>query len=807
MIRNFIITAFRSLFKQKSYFFINTLGLAIGLTSFIFISMYVLHELSYDRFHSKAEHIYRIKVSGQMAGQEMDQAITAAPMARALIDDYPEVENAVRIADFNAWLISYKEKRFNEDGVLFADSTFFDFFDFKLIRGNPEKALTEPQSIILSEESAKRYFGNEDPIGKRLSVEQDTNFYTVTGIIQNCPANSHFHYDMIASMNSIRQSFNNFWVDHNYYTYILVKEGTDLKEFEEKLQTMVTTYVGPQLKQLLGITMEDFHNAGNYFGYFLQPLKDIHLHSNLQVEIKPNGNIAYVYTFSIIALMILIIAIINFINLATAKSASRAKEVGIRKVVGSSKQSLIFQFVSESVILAIFATIIAVIFVYILSPYFYNLVGHELSVSIFAGKWGIPFVILLALVVGILSGIYPAFILSAYKPVKVLKGSLRGGAKSGWLRSMLVVLQFTVSIVIVVGTLLVYQQLSYMQHKNLGFDKDQLLVIRRPDALKDKIDVFKKELLQNPLIIGVANSRAIPGKDYSNNGFWKENDPQKNTYLLNQNWVSFEFPEVMKYELVEGRFFNKEFGTDSNAVIINESAVKALGIENPIGKNLLRPANREGGMYKLPIIGVLKDYHIQSLQHKIEPVALTVMPGNWEGYITVRLKGENISETLAFVENKWYSFTSKQPFQYFFFDEDFDNLYKSEKQTGRIFIVFAILAIFIACLGLLGLIAYTATVRTKEIGIRKAMGASVQTIVNMLSIETLKLILISAIIAWPIAYFGIKYWLQEFAHRTNINPIYFLLATLITLLIGWLAISFQAIRAATTNPSDALRYE
>jgi putative ABC transport system permease protein len=807
MIKNFIITALRSLMRQKSYFLINVLGLAIGLTSFIFITMFVLHELSYDRFHSKSDNIYRVQVSGLMSGMDFEQAISAAPMAKALINDYPEVENVVRIADFNAWLVSYKDKKFNEDGVLFADSTFFEIFDFKLLRGNPETALSEPRSMILTEKSAKRYFGDEDPMGKRLTVEEDTIFYTVTGIIENCPTNSHISFDMIGSMNSIRQSFQNFWLNHGYYTYMVLKESTDIKEFESKIQEMVRVYVGPEIKRFLGITVDDFEKAGNYFGYSLQALKDIHLHSKLQEELRPNGNISYVYTFSIIALMILIIAIINFVNLATAKSASRSKEVGVRKVVGSTKRSLVFQFVSESVLLSFIATITAVFLVYILTPYFYNLVGNELEVSLFTSKFGIPLIILLALFVGILSGIYPAFVLAAFKPVKVLKGSLKGGAKSGWMRSVLVVLQFSVSIIIIIGTILVYQQLSFMQNKNLGFDKDQLLVIRRPDALDTKIEVFKQELRKNPSIKGAANSRAIPGKDYSNNAFWVENDVEKNTYLLFQNWVSMEYPQMMGYEIVLGRFFSKEFGTDSAGVIINETAVKKLGFENPIGKNLLRPTNQEGEMGKVPIIGVVKDFHIQSLHHKIEPVAMTVMPGNWEGYLTVRLSGDNLPSTIDYIENTWNNYAAKQPFQYFFFDEEFNNLYKSEQQTGRIFIVFAILAIFIACLGLLGLIAYTATVRTKEIGIRKAIGASVQSIIKMLSFETLKLIIISTIIAWPMAYFGIKYWLQEFAHRSNIDPMSFVIATILTLVIGWLAISFQAIRAALLNPSDALRYE
>ncbi len=802
-----MLTAFRNLYKQKGYFIINVLGLAIGLTSFIFISLYVYNELSYDRFHSNYKNIYRVKVEGQMSGQELNQAITASPMARALLDDIAEVEQAVRIGKFGDWRIRYKEKTFNESNLLFADSGFFKVFDFKLLEGNPDDILTQPKSIIMSKTYAKKYFGNEDPIGKTLAVESDTVFYTVKGIIEDAPENAHFHYDMIASMVTLANSRSNQWISHNHYTYILVRDGTDPAIIVQKMESFIEKYVGPQLKQIIGISIDQFKEMGNFFGYNLQALKDIHLKSNIQEELEPNGNLAYVKIFSIIALSILIIAIINFINLATAKSSSRAKEVGIKKTLGAAKQSLIYQFIGESLFLTIIAGIISTGLVSILHPNFNQLTGKIIPLYFFNDPVWIILIVILIIFVGILAGVYPAFVLAAFKPVKVLKGNVSSGAKSGWIRSILVVIQFFISIAIIIGTLVINDQLSYMQNKNLGFNKNNLLVVKRPDALKTQIEAFKQELLSNPNIIGVANSRTIPGKDYSNNGMLKEDDAEKNTFLLAQNWASFEYAEVMGLELVKGRFFSHEYGTDSTAVIINEAAVKLLGYDDPIGKNLMQPSGPNGEFDKQPIIGVVKNFNFESLHKEIGPTALSIMPGNWEGYLTIRLNQHNIPSAISFIEEKWNSYAQGSPFQYYFFDKEFNSLYQAERKTAQIFTVFSILAIFIACLGLLGLITYAAAVRTKEIGIRKVHGASIFIIVRLLSTEVIKLISVSTIIAWPVAYFGLQQWLNSFSDHININPFTFVSATLIALAIGWIAISFQAIKVALRNPIEALKYE
>jgi len=804
MIRNFLSVSLRNLIKQKGYLLINVFGLAIGLTSFIFISLYVISELSYERFFSNNENIYRVYITGRMAGQDINQVYTAEPMAATMIKDYPQIKQVTRVAVRGAWLIRYEDVKFNEDGVLFADSTFFDIFDFSFVQGDPKTALKEPKSMVMTESYARKYFGEENALGKQLHVEEDSVLYTVTAVIKDLPFNTHFDFDLLASLNSIRPYGEGMWVSHNYITYVMLNDGTDVNKLDKDLEDLVFTYVGPQIEQFLGITIEDFHNAGNFFTYHLESVNDIHLRAgNKDGDFNVNSDIIYVYIFSIIALLILIIAIINFINLSTAQSAGRAKEVGIRKVSGSTKGSLIFQFLSESVILTIVSMIIALVMVKFLFPSFLTLTGKNFELTSLFGVKGIFFLIALTLITGIVSGLYPAFILAKFRPAEVLKGSVSRGAKSSGLRSVLVVVQFTVSIFIIIGTFVVYQQLNYMQNQNLGFDDEQLLMLRRPDALKDKIEIFKEIATDIQGVESLANARGIPGKQYSNNAFNKEDDPDKNNYLLQQNWVSFGYPETMGFELVEGRFFSRDFPTDSTGALINETAVKMLGWDYPVvGNILLQPGGR-----KFTVIGVMKDYHNRSLQSPVEPVCLNAMQGNMEGYLCIRINTRDIQKTIKEVENLWYDYVATQPFQYFFFDDDFNKQYESEVRISRIFIVFAVLAILIACLGLLGLIAYTTTVRTKEIGIRKVHGASVNNIIRILSTEVIKLILISTLVAWPIAYFASKYWLQDFATRIKLNPVIFISAVVIALITAWLTIGIQAIRAANRNPADSLRYE
>ena len=562
-----------------------------GWPVFFFITLYVISELSFDRFHKNYENVYRVKVIGRMAGGEINQAITAAPMAQAMLKDYPEVLQATRVRGMGDWLIRFGDKKFNEEGVLFADSTFFNVFGFKLLKGDPGTALVRPRSMILTEEYAKKYFGDKDPMGQRMNVESDTVLYTVTGVIQNVPDNSHIKFDMLASMSTYPgQANDQFWISHSFYTYIVTSDGTDKNILQEKFQEMVIKYVGPQLKEIIGQTIEDFRKAGNDFSYVLEPLKDIHLKGAPQYNLEPPGSLTTVYIFAVIAILILLVAIINYVNLATAKSAGRAKEVGVRKVSGANKPGLIIQFLGESLIIVAIAALIALSLVYIITPGFNQLIGKELSFSLIGNIVGILSLIALVIIIGISSGIYPAFVLASYNPVEVLKGTMSPGSMSKRFRGILVVFQFTVSIVIIIGSIVVYNQLNFMTKKDIGFSKDNLIVIRRVDAFWKQMESFRTQLLEIPGIEKAGFSRAVPGTEFNNNAFFNDDDPEKNTYLINQTSVSFDFPEALGIQLTEGRFFSREYGSDSTSVLINEAAVRSLGLKDPVGKFILQPA-------------------------------------------------------------------------------------------------------------------------------------------------------------------------------------------------------------------------
>jgi putative ABC transport system permease protein len=794
--------------KQSGYFVLNITGLTIGITSFLLITLYVINELSYDRFNKNYANTYRIKITGLLSGSTLNQAVSAAPMAEALLKDYPEVEHAVRLfkSGSNTWLVRYGDTRFNEDALLFADSSFFSVFDFKLLSGDPKTVLVNPRSLILTEKYAKKYFGNEDPLGKRISLEADTNLYTVTGVVENIPSNSHFKFNILCSLNSLNNSRSKNWIGHSFYTYIVLKDEHSKAALEAKFPEVIIKYVGPQIKQFLGVTIEDFQKAGNQFGYELEPLKDIHLKGAPQYPLEPAGSLSNVIIFAVIALLILVIAIINYINLATAKSAGRAKEVGIRKVSGSDRSGLMFQFIGESLVIVTIATIIAALLVTVLTPLFNQVVGKELSVSLFSDARGFLGLILLILIVGIAAGSYPAIVLASFNPIEVLKGSLSQGSVSKKLRGILVVFQFTVSIVIIIGAIVVYRQLNFMTSSEMGIDKDNLLVIKKPDALGNQLESFKAQVQLIPGIEKAANATAVPGKLYSNNAFLLDDDPTKATHLIMQDQVSYGYTETMGIKLSAGRSFSKEFGTDSAAILINETAAKSLGMTDPVGKYILQPYG-PGQSVKRKIIGVMKDFNIESLHSKIAPVCFTFLPGNYGGYLCLRLNGTNTHETIIAVEKLWKEFTNDQPFQYSYFADEFNKNYATELKTGKIFILFSVLAIFIACLGLVGLITYMTSIRTKEIGIRKSYGANKYIIIRLLSREIYILIIISSLIAYPIAYFGIKTWLEGFAEKASVSPFIYLIASISGLAIGWLSIFYQAFRAANSNPTEALRYK
>jgi len=806
MFKNYFSSALRNVFKNWKYLLINLLGLSIGLAASIYIVLFVNFELSFDKFHSQADNIYRIGVRGLMMNNEINQAITAAPMAEAMRNDYPDVLSACRIRESGDWLIRYEDKKINERDFLFADSTFFDVFSFKLLKGDPKTVLNEPRSIVITESSAKRYFGNDEPIGKLLKVENDSILYKITGLMEDVPENSHFHFELLGSLNTLRGSNNTFWISHNYYTYIVLKEGTDPKAFEEKLQSLIPKYVGPQIEQYLGINMEQFASAGNYFGYFIQPITEIHLHSDLQYEIESNGNIVYVYIFISIAIFILLIACVNFTNIATARASTRSKEVGIRKVVGAMKKHLVLQFLLEALIICSISLLFALFILEFFMPNLNNLVQLPLKIDYLGNFYTIPLFLLLILLVSILAGGYPAFFLSSFRPIAVLKGKLKLGVKGGVLRAILVIFQFIVSVFILLSTYTVFDQLRFVLNKDLGFDKENIVMIRRSDALKKQMEAFKADLKTLPNVISVSNANTYPGENFSNNAFFLEGEPTSNTYLLNQAWISFDYEKVFGFEMVEGRFFSPDFPTDSQAIVINEAAVKSLGFENPIGKHILHPRS-ETEIAPLTVIGVVKNFNFKSLHTPIEPAVFTLMPGNWEGVVCVKIEPENKIQTINNIQKTWESFTSDYPFEYFFFNDHINSLYKSEKRTSRVFVMFSILSILIAFLGLLGLISFMTEQRKKEVGIRKTFGSTSFNIILIYCKEILKLIVIASAISWPLSYFVMNKWLQDFSYRVNIDLVMFIVIPIFTIILSLATVFYQSYIAARQNPADTLRYE
>lgn len=805
MFRNYVKIALRNLFRNKLYSFLNIAGLAIGIACCVLILLYVQDELSFDRFHEKADRIFRVNSHFFISERTMHFATTAHVQGQMFKDEYPEVENYVRFNQYGLQrVIRYKENTFYEEKFIYADHTLFDVFSFKLIKGNPKDALVKPNSLVVTEEMAEKYFGSDDPIGKDLRVNVDTLF-KVTGVMENIPKTSHIRPDFFASFSTLNleptgNAAQDMLSNIDYLTYILLREGADYKEFEQKLVGFIDKYIGAVLKGLGGSARLE-----------VQPLTRIYLHSDLDSEMERTGDISYVYLFSGIGLFILLLACLNFMNLATARSANRAKEVGLRKVVGAQRFQLIKQFLGESMILTFIALILALLLASLTMSIFRNISAKDLTMGIFSNPVLMAGLLALFFIVSIIGGSYPAFFLSAFRPVEVLQGKLKRGAKSSILRIVLVSLQFTVSIVLIIGTLIVHKQLNYIRNSKLGYDKDHVVAlrIRNPETQK-KYEAIKSELLRHPKILNVSASSSLPLGQNDFSAHHAVGKPEDELIMLFGQIVDEDFIDTYKIEMAQGRNFSKEFPTDpEEAIIVNEAAVKKLGWQdNPLNKEIERFTSLTTRK-KYRIIGVVKDYHFQSLHEEIQPMILfnaVVYGGNYNR-ISVRVRPENIRETIGFIESKWAEFDSQYPLEYVFVDDQFDSLYRAEERLGQLFGYFTALAILIGCLGLFGLTSFTAEQRTKEIGIRKVLGASVPSVIMLLVREFTKWVLLAVFIAWPIAYFVMKTWLQNFHYRISLDFDTFLLAALLALIISIITVSYQSIRAALANPADSLKYE
>jgi putative ABC transport system permease protein len=773
----------------------------------ILISIYVLHELSYDKFHNDADHIYRVTVDGNLRGRDLRIAVTSPPMAKALVNEFPQINSATRIARFGAWLVSNKDIRYNEDDFLFADPNFFNFFSFQLIDGNPDSVLAKPRSIVLTESTAKKYFGDENPVGRTLQIETEEKPYTITGLIADVPSNSHFHFDMIGSLITFEKYLRDVWVSHNVYTYIQSDETIRQSDLDNEIDMLVEKYVSPQVEKYLGISYNSFIKGDNYLEYKLQPLRKIHLYSDLDVELEPNGKALYVYAFGVIALLILVIACLNFMNLSTANSSNRAREVVLRKVVGSERRMLIFQFLTESVLFSFLALILALLLTELLMPYFNSYLNIGLQFQVLKNIPAVSIIIFFTLFLGLLAGSYPAFFISSFEPVKVLHGILSKGLKNRRVRSVFVIFQFFVSILIIIMALVVFAQLEFMLNKELGFVKERVLVIRRPDALKERIDNFREEILKHPNIESVTNSNSIPGRNFLTSTYMIEGDSAHTNILMNQLFVSYDFREAFGLRMVEGRFFSPSIASDSFACVVNEAAFREMGGKDPIGSYLLMPGYSKHTDRRFKIIGVVKDFHFETVDKEIEPLVISLMPGNWEGYLNVRLSSKGIDKSIKYIQETWEKYTSEYPFLYFFLNEDFDKNYRSVVRTGRVLFIFALLSIFVACLGLFGLVSFTTNQRFYEIGVRKSMGATFYQIIYLLLKETVTLILIAIVFAWATAYIFSRFWLKDFYSRITLSPSYFFLAALIVISLSVLVVLYQCYSASRLEPSTALKTE
>jgi putative ABC transport system permease protein len=807
VLKNYIIIALRNFNRHKGFSFINIFGLAIGIACCLLIFLYVFDEMSYDKYHEKAGQVYRVGLHGFINNNEFDGVVTCAPMAQTLINELPEVTTATRVRNFGYPVFRYKDKIFSEERVFWVDPTFFEVFTVRFSKGDPQTALAKPNSIVLTRSMALKYFGGENPIGKSLNADRRRD-YLVTGVIEDVPHNSHFHYDFLATLSTYEDSRRPIWVNNNYYTYIVLQKGTSPKAFSARLVDIVKKYVGPQIQAAVGITIEQFFASGGEYGYFLQPLTDIHLRSHLDYEIEANGDIAYVYIFSLIALGILLVACINFVNLSTARSAGRAREVGIRKTVGSNRLQLIRQFLAETTVMSLFSVLLALIIVQILLPFFNNITGKELAIPYLATAWTIPSLIILVLFIGLLAGTYPAFFLAAFDPALVLKTERGGVSKKSSLRNILVVFQFTVSIFLIVGTLVVDRQMKHIQNKGLGFNKEQVVIVKKTDDLGNQMQAFKQELLKNPRVIGAANTGGLIGETFGNSAYRLPGATGEETHLIWTYVTDPDFVKTYRIKMAAGRYYDRDRQADLQAAVINETALEDLGLTDPIGKQIVALGPTRDQERTFTIIGVMKNFHFESLHYKIRPLIVHLAGPNQRGrYVSVRIRPENIRKTTAFIEKTWKKFAGNQAFEYEFLDDHLARIYQAEQKTEQIFFSFSLLAIIIASLGLFGLATFAAEQRTKEIGIRKVLGATETGIIVLLSRQFTKWVILANIIAWPIAYFFMRRWLQRFAYQTDLSPWPFVLALAAVMVTSLLTVSYQTVKAAVANPVDSLKYE
>lgn len=812
MLQNHLKLAFRYMWRKKGYTLINILGLAIGVACFLLIFFYVWDESSFDKFHEKGDDIYRVALDRKYPGRMRSYAIIPHSYAEMMENDFPEVKEAVRLFYFQGNAITFKanDNIYEEPHAMWADSQFFDLFTIPLLQGEVATALNKPNTVVLTQSAANKYFGKENPLGKVLDIPDTPDDLVVTGVCGDVPNNSHLRFNMLISSSSFNFLGTPNFVNFFAYTYLLLEPGSDPAALEAKFPQMVRKYAAGPIQRQFNVSYDEYVAAGNGYDYYLQPLTDIYLSSNLENEIKPPGSTTRNYIFAIIGLFILVIAIINFMNLSTARSTERAQEVGIRKTLGVLPKQLVNQFLTEAILVSLFSVAVALALLVFLLPVFNDLSGKTFTLGKVFTPWRMALLPVLALMIGLLAGSYPAAVLSRFRPIQVLKGKLSSTRHGIALRNGLVVFQFMISVVLIISTIVVFNQLQFIRNKELGFNEERVLSIRGANGLATQTEAFKEELLKFPEISDVGGCNAMPGEAFFGTSFRKEGDTE--TSFGSGIVIDEDFLSCLQMELLDGRNFSDAFN-DSLSLLINETAAKELQLEDPVGKRLttvntnFQTGEETTTMYT--IVGLVKDFHFQSLHQAISPVYFLHNENETgaSNVLSVRLQSDDFQQTIQRVENVWNRFSPDQPFRYSFLEGDLSSLYQAEQVSQRIFGLFSLLAIFIACMGLLGLAAYITVQRTKEIGIRKVLGASTTNLIGLLSKDFLKLVLIALLIASPLAWYAMNKWLNNFAYHIELNAWIFALAGVLSILIAFVTVSFQAIKAAMANPIKALKDE
>lgn len=806
MIKEILKHSFRIVIKQKGYTFINIIGLTIGIASIIFISLFINYELSYDKFNDKKDRIYQLVLNFKMNGPEIKTTSTCIPLGPTMLKEFPEVENMCRINLWNKTVVKTKEQSFTEKALILADSTFFDIFSVKLILGNKQTVLDAPHKVVLSKSTAIKIFGNENPIGKPLQVSTDTIPYIVTGVMEDIPKTSHFDANIIGSISTSPKINSTLWTACHFNTYILLKSNANPSHIETKMAELVKTHVGDELKKYAGISFEDFQSKGNVYRLYLQRLTNIHLNPEVQQAVKAPNDIKYLWIFGSVAILIVLIASFNYMNLSTAQSARRAKEISLKKICGSTKRMLVWQFIIESIILSLLSLLIAIILVKLTLPLLNKTLQLNLELN-FSDSWAtIPSLFILSIIIGFLAGSYPAFYLSSINPDALLRGSFKNNIKCWKLTNVLVILQFSISIMFIIGTLILFRQINFMLEKDLGFNKEHLIVIDRANAIGDHMKTFKETIKKIPGVIDVSASTAVPFQSKSKISITiegKENEP----ILTSVAYIDYDFIKTFGFMLSSGRTFDETHATDKDGCIFNESAIKQLGLKSPLTTRIVEPYTDTKNPNYLPIIGVVSDFHFESFNYEIKPYLFLIKKRDAWNSVSIRLSTSALENTINEIEKVWKKFTANDPMQYNYMEKYFEQTFKEEKQRTSLNLLFTLIAISIALLGLFGLTSFIVQQRTKEIGIRKAMGATVSNIFILISKEIVIPIGISTLIAWPIIYFVVKNWLQNYSYRINLSLFDFILGFLTTIAIALFTTSFHIVRAARVNPSNSLRYE